>query len=287
MVRIIRILLLSIVGLSVINRARCLVTPAGVKGGVLVLLRHGESTWNRDDRFIGWSDVPLTKKGIAEAREAGNVLKDNGFDFFDVAYSSMLKRTIKTCTLALDELNLQWISQVRSAYLNERFFGCMVGKKPEEAVKAFGKDNCALWRGSYTIPPAPMEKTSELHPWNEPRYQGFDVPSTESMQEVERRISTFWHSDIKEQVLSGKKVLVVAHSVCLKTLMRHIDDADREKTVKFAIPRATPIVYYFDEKGMPIRDATNESSAPLFSGRFLSRPSSVIEAEALLEVNAF
>lgn len=221
----------------------------------LVLLRHGESTWNDENRFTGWVDVPLSKKGLKEASDAGKLMKELGYDF-DVAYTSYLKRAIKTLWMSLEELDLMHIPIHHSWRLNERHYGALQGLDKKETVAKHGKDQVQVWRRSYDIPPPPLDASSEYYPGNESRYHDvpiLDLPFTESLKETEARVMIDWKASIAPLVKSGKKVIIAAHGNTLRALVKYLDDIPKESITELNIPTGVPLVYTLDDKLRPIK----------------------------------
>jgi len=215
----------------------------------LVFLRHGESTWNRENRFTGWTDVDLSEKGVREAREAGRVLKAGGY-IFDIAFTSVLKRAIRTLWLALDEMDLMWIPVVRSWRLNERHYGALQGLNKAETAAKFGEDQVKVWRRSYDTPPPPLVESDERWPGLDPRYRGLDrraVPLTECLKDTVARSLPFWHDTIVPAVREGKNVLVAAHGNSLRALVKYLDNVSEADIVGLNIPTGIPLVYHLDE----------------------------------------
>lgn len=239
-----------------------------MKTHTLVLLRHGESTWNSENKFTGWVDCPLSSKGEQEATSGGKLLKEGGFTF-DVAYTSTLKRAIKTLWLSLEQLNLMYIPIVNSWRLNERHYGGLQGLNKQETVDKHGKEQVLVWRRSYDIPPPPIDETSEYYPGNDPMYSNVDkqdLPFTESLKLTEDRFMVLWDDVLKKEILSGKKILIAAHGNTLRALVKHLDGISSEDITGLNIPTGVPLVYELDDdlKPIPQKDAI----APL-SGRYL------------------
>lgn len=220
----------------------------------LVLLRHGESIWNQENRFTGWYDVALSEKGIEEAKDGGKSLSGEGLDF-DVAFTSMQKRAIKTCLLALEEMDLLWIPVIKSWRLNERHYGALTGLDKKETVEKHGADQVNIWRRSYDIPPPPLDKSSEHYPGNDRRYddlQEEEKPVTESLATTLTRVMPYWNDVIKPTVASGKRVLIAAHGNSLRALVKEIDGVSEEDIAELNIPTGVPLVYEFDKDMNPI-----------------------------------
>ena len=221
----------------------------------LVLMRHGQSQWNLENRFTGWTDVDLTDKGREEARKAGELLKAEGYTF-DLAFTSVLKRAIRTLWIALDELDLMWIPVTRSWRLNERHYGALQGLNKAETAQKSGEQQVLIWRRSYATPPDPLPAGDPRHPAGDPRYASLapeEIPATECLKDTVARVVPFWEGTIKPAVASGKKVLVAAHGNSLRALVKHIDGISDEDIVGLNIPTGRPLVYEFDDDMKPIR----------------------------------
>ena len=221
----------------------------------LVLLRHGESIWNKENIFTGWIDVDLSKKGIFEAKKAGQLLKEEGYTF-DIAYTSVLKRAIRTLWIVLDELDLMWIPVYRSWRLNERHYGNLQGLNKTETTKKYGENQVLLWRRSYDIQPPAMEKTNEKYAGNDPKYKNIpekDVPLTESLKDTELRLLPYWHEAIEPNIKSGKQVLISAHGNSLRALVKYLDNMSEKEIMKENIPTGIPLVYELNAKLTPIK----------------------------------
>jgi len=220
----------------------------------LVLLRHGESQWNKENRFTGWVDVDLSEKGRAEAKTAGELLKKEGFEF-EVAYTSLLKRAIRTLWTVLDEMDLMWLPVKNTWRLNERHYGALQGLNKSETVKKYGEDQVFIWRRSYdTLPPA-LEDSDRQHPKNDPRYASVRpslLPATEALKHCKDRVLPYWQEEIAPALLAHKKVLVVAHGNSLRALIKHLDKVSDEKIAELNIPTGIPLVYDLDEQLQPI-----------------------------------
>ncbi len=221
----------------------------------LVLLRHGESTWNKENRFTGWTDVDLSEKGMEEAHKAGRILKEKGFTF-DVAYTSALKRAIRTLWITLDEMDLMWIPVHRNWRLNERHYGALQGLNKSETAAKYGDKQVLIWRRSYdTMPPA-LEPTDERYPGRDPRYADLpksDVPLTESLKETVGRFLPYWNETIAPVIKSGKKVLIAAHGNSLRALVKHLDNVSEQEITELNIPTGMPLVYELDAQLKPIK----------------------------------
>jgi 2,3-bisphosphoglycerate-dependent phosphoglycerate mutase len=222
----------------------------------VVLLRHGESTWNKENRFTGWTDVDLSEKGKEEAKKAGQVLKKEGYTF-DIAYTSVLKRAIRTLWIVLDEMDLMWIPVVRNWRLNERHYGDLQGLNKAETAKKFGDEQVKIWRRSYDIQPPSLEKTDERYPGKDPRYSDLeekDIPLTECLKDTVKRFVPYWENVIAPTVKSGKRVIIAAHGNSLRALVKYLDKISDEKIVGLNIPTGIPLVYELDEKLKPIKN---------------------------------
>ena len=221
----------------------------------LVLLRHGESTWNKENRFTGWTDVDLSDRGREEARAAGRLLKEGGYAF-DLAYTSVLKRAIRTLWIALDELDQMWLPVIGSWRLNERHYGALQGLDKAETAAKFGDAQVLAWRRSYDIPPPPMAADDPRHPGRDPRYAGLsadDIPLTESLKETVERFLPYWHDVIAPSIHSGQRVLIAAHGNSLRALVKYLDGIGNDEIVELNIPTGIPLVYELDEQLKPIR----------------------------------
>ena len=236
----------------------------------LVLLRHGESTWNKENRFTGWTDVDLSETGVAEAHEAGRLLREEGHRF-DVAYTSVLKRAIRTLWIGLDELDQMWLPVVNSWRLNERHYGALQGLNKAEMAVQFGDDQVKVWRRSYDVPPPALEPDDERFPGLDPRYAGLadaDLPRCESLKDTVARFLPYWHSDIAPALRDGRRVLVAAHGNSLRALVKYLDGISDEAIVGLNIPTGVPLVYDLDADLRPI------------ASRYLGDPDRVAAAAA-------
>jgi 2,3-bisphosphoglycerate-dependent phosphoglycerate mutase len=221
----------------------------------IVLLRHGESVWNKENRFTGWTDVDLSEKGVSEAHRAGKALKDNGF-VFDVAYTSVLKRAIRTLWITLDEMDLMWIPVQNSWRLNERHYGALQGLNKSETAAKYGDDQVLVWRRSYDVPPPSLEKNDPRSPAGDPRYKGLDkkdVPLTECLKDTVARFLPYWHQVIAPAVNSGKRVIIAAHGNSLRALVKYLDNVSDKDIVGLNIPTGLPLVYELTDDLKPIR----------------------------------
>jgi 2,3-bisphosphoglycerate-dependent phosphoglycerate mutase len=218
----------------------------------LVLLRHGESDWNRENRFTGWTDVDLSQQGITEARAAGRLLKSEGYDF-DVAYTSMLKRALRTLWIALDELDRMWLPVEKSWRLNERHYGALQGLNKAEMAAKYGEAQVLAWRRSYDTPPPALTPDDPRYEGSDRRYAGVEVPLTESLKDTVARAVPYWQSGIAPALRAGKRVLVAAHGNSMRALVKHLDGISDEAIVKLNIPTGIPLVYELDESLKPLR----------------------------------
>lgn len=221
----------------------------------VVLLRHGESTWNKENRFTGWSDVPLSENGIEEARQAGRLLRDEGF-VFDIAFTSVLKRAIKTLWTVLEEMDLMWIPVMRSWRLNERHYGALQGLNKSEAAAELGEEQVKLWRRSFDVPPPPLALDDPRHPRNDPKYAAFhpeDLPATECLKDTIARFMPYAQENISPAIRAGNRVLMVAHGNTLRGLVKYAERISDEDIVGLNIPTATPMVFELDDNMQPIR----------------------------------
>ena len=221
----------------------------------IVLLRHGESAWNKENRFTGWTDVDLTPQGIAEAKEAGRLLRGQGFTF-DIAYTSVLKRAIRTLWLALDELDLMWIPVVRSWRLNERHYGALQGLNKAETAAKFGDAQVLIWRRSYDIPPPALGVNDERYPGRDPRYRKLtpgELPLTECLKDTVERFLPYWQDVIARSVTAGDRVIIVAHGNSLRALVKYLDNVGDDEIVGLNIPTGIPLVYELTDELKPIR----------------------------------
>ena len=221
----------------------------------VVLLRHGESTWNKENRFTGWTDVDLTEKGRAEAAEAGRLLREGGF-VFDSAYTSVLKRAIRTLFITLDTLDQLWIPVIKSWRLNERHYGALQGLNKAETAAKHGDAQTKIWRRSYDIPPPPLDPGDPRHPSRDPRYAGLaasELPLTESLKDTVARFLPYWHETIAPAVRSGTRVVIAAHGNSLRALVMYLDALDQQTIVELNIPTGIPLVYELDDELKPMR----------------------------------
>jgi 2,3-bisphosphoglycerate-dependent phosphoglycerate mutase len=221
----------------------------------LVLLRHGESEWNRENRFTGWTDVDLSEKGLFEAKQAGVTLKEEGYAF-DVAYTSVLKRAIRTLWTVMDEMDLMWIPVHRSWRLNERHYGALQGLNKTETAAKFGDEQVKIWRRSYDIPPPALEPEDPRYPGRDPRYRNLkpgDLPLTECLKDTVARFLPYWHETIAPSVLANQRVLIAAHGNSLRALVKYLDNVSEQEIVELNIPTGVPLVYELDNDLKPLR----------------------------------
>ncbi|KKK44050.1 hypothetical protein LCGC14_1110630 [marine sediment metagenome] len=220
----------------------------------LVLLRHGESIWNKENRFTGWTDVDLSEKGVREANEAAIQLKKGGFTF-DIAFTSVLKRGIRTLWIVLDKMDLMWIPVKRAWRLNERHYGALQGLFKAKMAAEVGEEQVLIWRRSYDIPPPTLKTSDPRYPGNDRRYNGLrseDIPLTECLKDTVERVLPYWHETIVPTIKSGKNVLISAHGNSLRALVKYLDDVPEEKIVKLNIPTGIPLIYELDDDLKPI-----------------------------------
>lgn len=222
----------------------------------LVLLRHGQSTWNLDNRFTGWTDVDLSEQGKSEAAAAGRLMKAEGFQF-DIIYTSVLKRAIRTMTIAVDEMDQLWVPVVRDWRLNERHYGALQGLNKAEMTERHGEAQVKIWRRSYDVPPPPLEPNDERAPRFDRRYAGIDpsvLPLTESLKETVARFLPLWNETIAPAIKSGKRVLITAHGNSLRALVKHLDNISEADITELNIPTGIPLVYELDANLKPIKN---------------------------------
>ncbi|MAF82716.1 MAG: 2,3-diphosphoglycerate-dependent phosphoglycerate mutase [Gammaproteobacteria bacterium] len=242
--------------------------------GKLVLCRHGQSTWNLENLFTGWHDVDLTEQGLAEAISAGQLLGQLDFTF-DLAYTSVLKRAIRTLWIILDEMNLMWIPVERSWKLNERHYGALQGLNKAETAEQHGEDQVKIWRRSYDIPPPALETSDQRHPCHDPRYAGINnLPATESLKTTLERVQPYWEQNIAPQLRDGKNILIAAHGNSLRALVKMLDGISDEDITEFNIPTGVPILYELDNNLAPTSRA------------FLGDPEAIKQAAAAVAQQA-
>ncbi len=221
----------------------------------LVLLRHGESTWNKENRFTGWTDVDLSEKGLIEAKEAGQILKKEGFTF-DLTFTSVLKRAVRTLWIVLDEMDLMWLPVINSWRLNERHYGALQGLNKAEMSQKFGDEQVHIWRRSYDVPPPILEKSDPRYPGHEAKYHDLsskDLPLTECLKDTVARFMPYWHETIVPQIKQGKQILICAHGNSLRALVKYVDKVSDEDIPNLNIPTGIPLVYEFDDSLKPIK----------------------------------
>ncbi|KAG5184823.1 histidine phosphatase superfamily [Tribonema minus] len=234
----------------------------------VIFVRHGQSTWNKANRFIGWTDPNLTKTGELEARVAGQVLLAAGYEF-DIIYTSLLKRSIKTAWVVMDELGLHHVPVVTDWRLNERCYGALVGRNKKECVRVYGEDQVKLWRRSFDVRPPPISEDSSLWPGNNRKYDFLEralIPRTESLQDTQARSVDCWDNTIVPTIRSGKRVCVCGHENNLRSLLKHLDGVSDDDIRHVELPRAVPLIYHLDENFKPIR---LEGAAPHLNGRYI------------------
>jgi 2,3-bisphosphoglycerate-dependent phosphoglycerate mutase len=220
----------------------------------VVLLRHGESTWNQENRFTGWTDVDLSARGLQEAQEAGRLLREGGYTF-DVAYTSVLKRAIRTLWIALDILDQMWLPVAKSWRLNERHYGALQGLNKAETAAKHGEAQVKIWRRSYDIPPPALETGDPRHPSRDPRYAGLaesDLPLTESLKDTVARFLPYWHDTIAPSIRARQRVLIAAHGNSLRALVKYLDNVSEAEIVELNIPTGIPLVYELDDDLRPL-----------------------------------
>ena len=221
----------------------------------LVLVRHGQSTWNLENRFTGWTDVGLTDLGREEAHEAGKLLREGGY-MFDVAYTSVLRRAIHTLWMILDEMNLEWIPVTNAWQLNERHYGDLQGLNKAEMAEKFGEAQVKIWRRSYDVPPPALDLNDERHPRFDPRYASLtpeQLPATESLKITLERVLPYWHATLAPVIKSGQRVIVAAHGNSIRALVKYLDDISDAEITELNIPTGLPLVYELDEELKPIK----------------------------------
>lgn len=221
----------------------------------VVLLRHGESVWNKENLFTGWTDVDLSEKGKEEAKDAGRVLKEQGYSF-DVAYTSVLKRAIRTLWIALDEMDLMWIPVFRDWRLNERHYGALQGLNKAETAAKYGEQQVKIWRRSYDIRPPALEASDARYPGHDPRYKSLSkdqLPFTECLKDTVARFLPCWHEAIAPAVQSGQRILITAHGNSLRALVKYLDNIPEQDIVELNIPTGMPLVYELDDELKPLQ----------------------------------
>jgi 2,3-bisphosphoglycerate-dependent phosphoglycerate mutase len=221
----------------------------------LVLLRHGESTWNKENRFTGWTDVDLSERGREEARDAGRMMSAEKYEF-DVAHTSVLKRAIRTLWIALDEMDQMWIPEHRSWRLNERHYGALQGLNKAETAAKHGEAQVKIWRRSYDIAPPPLTPEDPRHPSNDRRYADLkpsEIPLTESLKDTVSRFLPYWHGTIAPEIKAGKRVLITAHGNSLRALVKYLDNVPEQEIVELNIPTGIPLVYLLNDELKPLQ----------------------------------
>jgi 2,3-bisphosphoglycerate-dependent phosphoglycerate mutase len=221
----------------------------------LVLVRHGESTWNKENRFTGWTDVDLSPKGIEEAKKAGQLLKAEGH-VFDIAYTSVLKRAIRTLWLIMDEMDLMWIPVYNSWRLNERHYGALQGLNKSQMAAQYGEQQVFVWRRSFDVPPPALTETDERFPGRDPRYKGLgkdEIPLTESLKDTIARFMPSWHNELAPALKSGKRLIIAAHGNSLRALVKYLDDVPEKEIAELNIPTGIPLVYELNGDLKPLR----------------------------------
>jgi 2,3-bisphosphoglycerate-dependent phosphoglycerate mutase len=222
----------------------------------LVLIRHGESEWNKENRFTGWTDVGLSEKGIKEATDAGKLLKEQGFAF-KVAYTSYLTRAIKTLWIILEQMDLMWIPVFNTWRLNEKHYGMLQGLNKKETAEKYGDEQVLIWRRSYSTPPEPLTESDPRHPRHDPRYAGLspnEIPSTEALSDTVNRIIPYWENDISQSLKKYKEVLVAAHGNSLRGIVKYLKNMGEEEIIQFNIPTGIPYVFEFDDNLKLVKD---------------------------------
>jgi 2,3-bisphosphoglycerate-dependent phosphoglycerate mutase len=244
------------------------------------MVRHGQSTWNLENRFTGWTDVDLTERGIQEAHEAAAALKEGGYDF-DVAFTSVLKRAIRTLWIILDDMDLMWIPVHRSWKLNERHYGSLQGLNKKDTAEKYGLEQVQIWRRSYDIPPEPLSPSDPRHPVHDPRYARVPkdrLPATESLKITLDRVLPYWHETIVPAIKQGQKVLIAAHGNSIRALVKYFDHVSDEEITELNIPTGIPLVYELDDNLRPrtryyladeekVKAATASVASQLTAGR--------------------
>lgn len=221
----------------------------------LVLLRHGQSAWNLENRFTGWTDVDLTERGLAEAKEAARLLQEGGYTF-DIAFTSVLKRAIRTLWTVMDEMDMMWLPVERHFRLNERHYGDLQGLNKAEMAEKAGEEQVKIWRRSFDVPPPPLEDGDARLPHHDPRYKDIDpaiLPRTEALKQTVERVLPFWNDRIRPQILAHRKVMICAHGNSLRALVKHLDSVSDEDIVSLNIPTGIPLIYELDEKLQPVK----------------------------------
>ncbi len=221
----------------------------------LALVRHGQSTWNLENRFTGWTDVGLSEQGVQEAHTAGNLLRESGYTF-DVAYTSVLKRAIKTLWIVMEEMELEWLAVYRSWRLNERHYGALQGLNKAEMAEKFGEAQVKLWRRSYDVPPPPLDWEDQRHPRFDRRYASLskeELPACESLKNTVARMLPYWHETLAPAVKSGQRVLIAAHGNSLRALVKYLDNVSDQEIVELNIPTGIPLIYELNADLKPVK----------------------------------
>lgn len=221
----------------------------------VVLVRHGESVWNKENLFTGWADVTLSEKGSTEARDGGKALKDGGYTF-DKAYTSVLARAIKTLNIVLEEMGLLWVPVVKAWQLNERHYGALQGLNKSQTAEKYGEDQVKIWRRSYDIPPPALEKMDERYPGHDPRYKSLtekELPLTECLKDTVERVVPYWENVILPDLKKGEKIIIAAHGNSLRALVKYLDNISDKDIVELNIPTGMPLVYELDDNYKPIK----------------------------------
>jgi len=220
----------------------------------IVLLRHGQSTWNLENRYTGWTDVGLSEQGVGEASTAGKLLIEQKYSF-DIAYTSVLKRAIKTLWIVMEEIGLEWIPVINAWQLNERHYGALQGLNKAETAKEYGEAQVKLWRRSYDVPPPPLDWGDERHPHFDPRYSGLkkeQIPSAESLKITLERVLPYWHETLSPMILTGKRMIIVAHGNSLRAMVKYLDNISDEEIPELNIPTGIPLVYELNKDLKPV-----------------------------------
>ena len=220
----------------------------------LVLLRHGESIWNKENRFTGWTDIDLSEKGIKEARKAGEILEKEGFTF-DIAFTSVLKRAVRTLWIALDAMDMMWLPVRHSWRLNEKHYGVLQGLNKKDTAKKYGEEQVLLWRRAYDCPPPALKKSDERYPGHDPKYKDLnedEIPLTECLKDTVERFLPYWKDTIKPTMKAGKHVLISAHGNSLRALVKYLDNISEKEIVNLNIPTGIPLVYELDDDLKPV-----------------------------------
>jgi 2,3-bisphosphoglycerate-dependent phosphoglycerate mutase len=221
----------------------------------LVLLRHGQSTWNLENRFTGWTDVGLTDQGRSEALASGKQLREGGY-VFDMAYTSVLRRAIQTLWIVLEEMQLEWIPVINAWQLNERHYGALQGLNKAETAVKFGEAQVKVWRRSYDVPPPALELDDERHPRHDPRYASLptaQIPATESLKITLDRVLPYWHGTLAPMIKTGKRILIAAHGNSLRALVKYLDNISDQEIPELNIPTGIPLIYELDDALKPVR----------------------------------